>query len=63
MVSKQKLREIIKREGKKAGNRTLEKIDLLLYEEAKKIVARAKINADFDGRITIKEEDVSVSKE
>lgn len=58
MMSSQKLKKLIKNEGKRASKKAIKKLNKILEEKAKEIIKKAKRNADFAGRKTIKEEDI-----
>lgn len=60
MVSLQKIKELINKQGKRASKKAMIKIDNILEEKAEEIIIKAKKNADFLGRRTIKEEDIEI---
>ena len=60
MVSLQKIKEMIRKQDKRAGSKAIEKINIILEKTAEDIIRKAKRNADFFGRRTINEEDIQV---
>lgn len=60
MVSSQKIKELINKQGKRASKKAMIKIDNILEEKTEEIIKKAKRNADFLGRRTIKEEDIEI---
>ena len=60
MVSLQKIKELINKQGKRTSKKAMIKIDNILEEKAEEIIIKAKKNADFLGRRTIKEEDIEI---
>ncbi len=58
MVSKEQVRQMMQEAGKRAGRKAVEKLEEILEEKAREIVLRAKTNANFAGRRTIREEDI-----
>ena len=60
MVSLQKIKRIMKKQGKRASKKAVKKLDKILEHTAEEIIRKAKRNADFAGRRTIKEKDVEL---
>ena len=60
MVSSQKIKEMIRKQDKRASVKAIKKINIILEKTAEDIIRKAKQNANFFGRRTINEEDISV---
>ena len=58
MVTIKKLKAIAKKNGKKLSKNAINIINNSLEQKAKEIIKKATKNADFEGRITIKEKDI-----
>ncbi|MBU0760844.1 MAG: hypothetical protein KJ600_01970 [Nanoarchaeota archaeon] len=59
MISKQKIKEFVKKNySKKISLKAIEKLENLLEREIGEVIAGAARRADFSGRIVIKEEDI-----
>ena len=59
MTSIKKIREIAKKDDKKLSKKAIKKINSMLEEKAEDIIRKAARKADFSGRKTIKQEDIS----
>ena len=58
MIHKKKIKEVIKKTGKRASREAILTIDKILEKQAKEIIEKAKRKADFAGRKTILKEDL-----
>ncbi len=58
MVSRARIRHLMRLTGKRAGRNAVRKLDALLEEVAREVILRAERKADIDGRATIQEEDI-----
>ncbi len=58
MITDKFLKETAREENKKISSRAMKKIEDNLKREIKKIIKDASINADFESRKIIKEEDI-----
>ena len=62
MISTNKIKKLAINEKKKIGKKAIEKINKILEDKTKSLLRKAARNADFAGRITIKEEDIEERK-
>jgi histone H3/H4 len=58
MSTKKQIKKLARVEGKKIGQKSLEKIKEKINLEIKRIIKSASRKADFSGRTTIKPEDI-----
>ncbi|MEK6823786.1 MAG: histone-like protein [Nanoarchaeota archaeon] len=61
MINKNKIKDAIRKIGKRPSKEAVEKINKILKLEAERIINRAKLKADFSGRKTIISEDLEES--
>ncbi len=58
MINIKKIKEISKSKKKKISKKAIKKILAILEQNAKDIIRKSARNADFMGRVTIKEDDI-----
>lgn len=63
MISSKKIKQLVKKENKKIGKKSLDKIEGILEKKAGEIIKNAIKKADFFGRKIIKIEDISDEEE
>ena len=60
MIPLQRIKKIMKEEGaERVSKEAIKKLDKILEKEARKIIKKAARNANFYGRSTVKEKDIT----